>query len=1183
MDVLINRHALSDAPYQDGNEGVCTFTESQTENFVSELIYGNQTCYLVSGYRGVGKTSFINRVRQLVEGKSHRLLYNENKRILPLDKKKPETYHPIFVYTSFAKYNSQTAFLRQMIRSLFLAFEEKKVNGKPVLSLLNDDVQKEFRRLNQRTFFDVKTQYEISNESTTEQTTELNTRLSNLTVGIIKAVIPAPMLVLAQNLIKHYEWPNWIWVISWIAGIAYFLWGLVQIKRIQSEKSSERESVNADELYDDEISSYYFEKTLKNLKGEGFKVVFILDELDKVNDKEISTLINEMKPHLLSGLADFIVVAGQQLTYKYVSAFSEDDDEVVGSLFSKVFHVPLKRTSELHGIVKEKILNTVDLSELQLTQLDEFIGREVFYSTRIPRILINRIRQVVTWNEDRAYLTIPDSGQNKKYQELIDAIDGIIKDTIDPRGYKEVVRDYLIVQLYRTAIRLDGYDGRAVVETDILGKFQKSAFFHHPLYFDKLAPCLTKLLVRLQPVLNLNVSKEGTNKIFGDSVAENTNPDTVQSAEISNSALSRSLDVFKQEMEECTWVLRVTYLALGGDSTTDVNKLTAYDFLNRFINNGFLQIDIPKNPLFKQFLNASQILDNRENLYEAYKITQDERIDFNTIAYNVLEGYLRQALNTIFEDYTLSQFPSQTEPDFLLLNESSDLSDLLLDFKFLKSGVSNLKASEIAHKLFDYNRKSSKGNYFALVVFTSEAQDSYDVDVFRLRSELRNLKFSENLNVVLNEEFSIIIISIQFLNRIYDALTLIKNKMFSYKIDESGLPVQNDFAVMSSRKFTFQNQRELSTDPTRNDHTLLHISKVPPKVAIEIVPLDCQYWRCGLKFSSDGVFPKFEDGRHLDGYPEVHVSVGEPKKAVDGKPLIKDGKYVWSNPERLKISNYSITPEQLDWAFDEYNGGIVTLEFSFDQGNRAVLRVLESGRYVGMFTYTDDRLKFFKISAWADHLNFKLNTKILIDDHRKATTLKGDLIKMASPEKPLNSSIGSNILASPDGIFSIWGFVTDVHNKIFGEELNMYLAGYASNQGKDLKNPSLARYPNAWGISRIVPTHKNPLGLWRFHCNNIKKDFTQLRFEDALPNGWHLFSIAWSIKGDYIKFVINDKIVDESLFRNWPADFSHSIRLGVWASGSPEFYFNSKVGPWQFVPHPYEETIINEQLNHRPE
>lgn len=1182
MEISINRRALSDAPYHEGNEGICTFDQTEVNNFVHELIYGNQTCYLVSGYRGVGKTSFINKVRELVEKESQVLIYKDNKRKVDLDNKKPETYHPVFVYTSFAKYNSKTAFLRQMIRSLFLAFEEKKVNSKSLLDSLTENVQDEFRKLNHRTFFDVRTQYEISKESVTELSTEFNAKVQDLVGGLLKVIVPAPVLALLQFIILNYQWPIWIVAICWLAALVSFVLGLLQVKKATSKRSSERRSISADELYDDEIASYYFEKTLKSLKAEGYKIVFILDELDKVNEQEISNLINEMKPHLLSGWADFIVVAGQQLTYRYVSAFSEDDDEVVGSLFSKVFHVPLKRTIELHNIVKEKIFDTTGFTESQLERLDGFIASQIFHSSRIPRILINQVRQMVAWNNDRPFIAISDSDQEEACLKVVEEIDGIIKDTIEPRGYKEVVRDYLIVQLYRTAIKLQRYQGRTINTTEILGKFQKSAFFHHPLYFDELAPCLTKLLVRLEPVLKFTIPKQNSDKLFDQTSESNDVEEGVESTTISSSAIARSLDVFKRELDECAWVLRVTHLALNDASGRGLDKYTTYDLLSSFIKNGFLQLTLPQNPLFKRFLTSPNVLDDRDNLQNAFKITQEARIDFNTIAYTVLRAFLMRVLKTIFSEFALTELPGEMATDFTLLNASEQLPNLLVDFKFLKTHVSNIKASEFAEKLITHNVESGKGNYLGLVIFTSEAKDSYEAEAFKLRSDLQRLRLAEGENAILDDKFHITIISIQFLTKMFDEFIILKNRMWRYDIDGSGLPKETQYGIMPSRNFVFHNQHPLSSDSRRNDHGLLEISKVPSELILNILPENSPYWRCGLKFSPNGHFPRFEEGRHIENYPDIHVSVGEPKNE-DGKPLEKDGKLVWDYANHLRISSYFIKPLEIDWAFDGYKGGIVTLKFVFESKNRVKLNVFADGSYVNSFTYEDDRLNYFKLAAWADHLNFRLDTEILIQNSEDKSALKGGDVVMASSSHRLNSSINGEILRATDGVFSIWGFVTDVHHKIFGEELHMYLAGYASNQGKDLQNPSLARYPNAWGIDRIAPTHKNPLGLWRFHCNNIRKDSTQLTFKDALPNGWHLFSIAWSQDGNYIKFFIDDKIVDQSEFTNWPSDFTHSIRIGIWASGSPEFYFNSKVGPWQFVKERDPDAVVRELLKQKPE
>jgi Cdc6-like AAA superfamily ATPase len=1189
MEIKINRHSLSDAPYHKENEGVCIFDQSQIENFVCELEYGSQTCYLVSGYRGSGKTSFINKVRQIIEDKNNNP--GRPKFSFATDKNTPEAYQPVFVYSSFAKYNNQTAFLRQIIRNLFLAFEDtKKSNGEPILCQLSDETRTEFTTLNHRTFFDVKTQYEISTETTFKEAVGISTKLDKLIKGIFKAIIPVPVLLFGERLFTHFDFPLWASLLLGVAFISWFIFSLVKISATKTNTNTSRGAVNANELYDDEIAAYHFEKILKKLKREGYKIIFILDELDKVNEKEINSLINEMKPHLLSGLADFIVVAGQQLTYKYVSA-SEDDDEVVKSLFSKVFHVPLKHPSELRIMVKDKIFDAVDFDSSQREQLDNIIEKYIFQSRRIPRILINQIRQAMVWKGNCPYLMSADSTENAKYKQVIETIEAIVKDTIEPRGYKEVVRDYLIVQLYGTASILDAHNGRRIRETDILGKFQKTTFSHHPLYFNELAPCLNKLIVRLEEILKFQIIRD--EKTSGDittsdfNTSENSKPQgdpegDATSTDISKIALSETLEAFKDEINECSWVLRTTYLAISRENRDAIHNYTTYELIVKFLNEGFLKINLPKDPQFRSFLTSPSILDNSEALHLAYQITTDAKIDFNTIALDVLHEFLRRSLNQVFSDYTLFQDPNDDLSDYRLESKITDFPNLLLDFKFLKSGIDNLKAPEISRRLIRYNVSQGKGNFAALVVFTSEARDSYAAERFKLMAESRTIgKNADGASINFGDELSFIILSIQNMNKIYDELTYLKNAMCTYEIDSSGLPTWSDIPIRRNRAFQFRNQYPLSTDPGRNDHQLPEISKAPSELVVKIKPEKSSCWRYGLKFSSSGVFPKFEEGRHVSGYPDIHISVGEPEKGKDNAPMIKGGKYVWGRPNLLTITNYYISPQEgSDWSFSQYNGQMIILMFTFKQPITE-LSVFIGKQLLKTFTYNDGPLNYFRMSAWADTLDFTLNTQTLVDGVEEPKTIRGNEIIMARPNGT-NSSITGSILEEPEGIFSIWGLVSDIHYVRSDTARNMYLVSYASNSGKDLKEPSVARYPNAWAIYRSKPTAQNPSGAWIFHCNGVKNESTQIATNETLSPGWHLFSVAWSSKSNYIKFLVDTQVAGQSSFSNWPSDFSHVIKLGTWPTQAPEFYFNSKIGHWQFIGKSYDEETIEALILQKP-
>src|SRR5687767_4348027 len=107
MEFEINASNLFDSPYTKEMNSIFTFDDVVLADLANDICYGNPTCYLVSGYRGVGKSSFIKKLECKIDEK----LLSEEK----LSKK-----HVLFVYTSFAKYQSQSYLIRKLIRELFL-------------------------------------------------------------------------------------------------------------------------------------------------------------------------------------------------------------------------------------------------------------------------------------------------------------------------------------------------------------------------------------------------------------------------------------------------------------------------------------------------------------------------------------------------------------------------------------------------------------------------------------------------------------------------------------------------------------------------------------------------------------------------------------------------------------------------------------------------------------------------------------------------------------------------------------------------------------------------------------------------------------------------------------------------------------------------------------------------------
>jgi hypothetical protein len=182
----------------------------------------------------------------------------------------------------------------------------------------------------------------------------------------------------------------------------------------------------------------------------------------------------------------------------------------------------------------------------------------------------------------------------------------------------------------------------------------------------------------------------------------------------------------------------------------------------------------------------------------------------------------------------------------------------------------------------------------------------------------------------------------------------------------------------------------------------------------------------------------------------------------------------------------------------------------------------------------------------------------------------------------VNSSINSKILDCKTGIFSIWAYVSDIHNIVYPQRKFKYIIAHATNSGNPLGNSNLARYPNAWAIQRLTPIPDDKNGIWRFWCNNIDKNLVHLDYNEPLSGGWHLFSVSWSEKENYIKFIIDEKVVAENNYRNWPSDFSGSIMIGTWPTKHRDHYFDSKVGMWKFVESGYNEKLIKTFYEIRP-
>lgn len=458
MSIIINHKVLSDSPFNGNHENFFVFNQDAIDDIVHDIYLGQPTCYLISGYRGSGKTSFIKKVEIDLQTK------------IRANNTDTSFKHIFFVYTNFSRYESQTYLLRKLIRGLFFSMtstENKDIfdsikrmdESKSIENRISTTIETLFLR----TFHDISSSRKFSSEENIGIDLKIN--FKKILKIFLKIVLPIFVLIF-WSLNTKLNWFNLSSIFDYLiivlsGGVSIF--NAVDLSLSFQFSTSKKKEFSKKTLYDDEIADYHFNNILKLLSDNKFKVVFVLDELDKVEDKDADKLIKEMKPYLVSGLSSFIVVAGQQLYYKYYSSQS-DDDSVLSTLFSRMVHISLFPISQLQQIFKSISLLS---DEKEIEQIQPYLDYLKYKSKLVPRRFINLIRQEITWTKEKAEAVFnpTENMQNySKYSKILSIIQNIYEKEIES-SFDEALCDYFLMQLFIKTERILRLSSRNFVFT----------------------------------------------------------------------------------------------------------------------------------------------------------------------------------------------------------------------------------------------------------------------------------------------------------------------------------------------------------------------------------------------------------------------------------------------------------------------------------------------------------------------------------------------------------------------------------------------------------------------------------------------------------------------------------------------------------------------------------------------
>jgi len=162
-----------------------------------------------------------------------------------------------------------------------------------------------------------------------------------------------------------------------------------------STNGHENKSTRSEEsLYDDEIAEYHVFNEIKKISNEyGLgKIIFVLDELDKLDEDRIKKIIKELKPLILSPNVISILVAGKNYE-KYLDEEQDETDSIADNIFSQKIYIPL-----VNGERAKEIMKSLFVTEEESALNDsEYLDEKVVMAEGVIRNMINLILSDITW------------------------------------------------------------------------------------------------------------------------------------------------------------------------------------------------------------------------------------------------------------------------------------------------------------------------------------------------------------------------------------------------------------------------------------------------------------------------------------------------------------------------------------------------------------------------------------------------------------------------------------------------------------------------------------------------------------------------------------------------------------------------------------------------------------------
>ncbi|WP_419742412.1 ATP-binding protein [Paraclostridium dentum] len=701
------------------------FINSDAEKIIDQLKQhinsGNNSCFLVSGYRGTGKTSAIESLE-----------------------KKMDDDHMLFIKLNISKYEEHCYIMRKLIREIYREYTSKnkytsfniknildkkyweKYKNKKRTRKKESDFRKRIELLYDRTF------NEIVNTNITKDTSIFSanfTKESNIK-NLIELIFSIVTIVFTINYNFKYRWMKDIFKIISIIWIPIST--LKIMIKISHELSISKE-ISRKSLYDDEIAELQLIDILKELNKLEYKVIIVLDELDKIeNEDNINKILSEFKPLLISDLATFIVISGQKLYYQ-LSNSSIIDDSLISNIFSKTIHTPLAS----YNMLSELFSNCIIELDIDDDTKKKYIDSVILRSNTTIRLFINIISQDITWDENKSYIHIDTDniGKFETDSKILKAVNAVVKENINTSNDLDTaIKDFFICQLYLWVKKMKLIDKVKFHIKDILN-FEQDYSGIYPRWCEfQLNVLLNNLLENLvnnEEIMEKYEQGNDDEKVilykWIDGIAINEESDIEKIAKIKINFIDEFIIMEKYCREICTVIDKNNYRMPFNQMITKMLELKIIDknIYGELKNYAYLR---------NRIVHGEYI----ENIKE-----HDTRMS-NMISI-IIEKYSYHICKKYLEDkgYTL-QYNNDMNlgVDFIAKNDDVNKEDILIEVKYIRY-LSKVRSKQLINKLLSITNGYDYKKQFKLValIYTEERineQTNYIDKKFR----------DENLNTI---------------------------------------------------------------------------------------------------------------------------------------------------------------------------------------------------------------------------------------------------------------------------------------------------------------------------------------------------------------------------------------------------------------------------------------------------